>query len=57
MQPETTSDSFKPISYDDMYLFLMNRMPGFHPSLGMTAMETEEGVDVLMVIETDDDKN
>ncbi len=57
MQPETTSDGFKPIDFSDMYLFVMNKISVKNVDIRMTSLETETGIDVLMVISTDDDKN
>jgi hypothetical protein len=56
MPPETTIDGFRPVDLSNLALFVIKRL-GESDRLMLTETETEEGINILLIVEADDDKN
>jgi hypothetical protein len=57
MGTEVTDDNLKIPDFSNLYWFVTREPPPPKIDVRMTTLETGEGIDVLMVISIDDDKN
>lgn len=57
MPTETTSDGFKPVDLPDLLLFIVNRMLDESDRLKLTRTETHGGIEILLTVEDNYDRN